>query len=277
MRKKHNGATAHILGRKISYNEFNAAKNQIKVMYERNHTKFSRLDNNREIDKRHVASLVVSIKKYGQMMPIIVNEKLEVIEGQHRLEACRELNVPVAYIINIKSSSKDIAIINNTQKGWSNKDFLWHFSHQSHSNHAVYRRIDKFFKNYPINFSIGLMLLAGKQSHQDSNNRGAMKPFREGTFVIDDYDFAENKASQLLKLKGIVPHLVQITKFCVAFLRVSENTTNFSIKTCYTQMEKYHSRMGHPANHEEWIDAFCRAYSHKLPKTKHISPRKSGF
>ena len=59
MRKKHNGATAHILGRKISYNEFNAAKNQIKVMYERNHTKFSRLDNNREIDKRHVASLVV--------------------------------------------------------------------------------------------------------------------------------------------------------------------------------------------------------------------------
>ena len=45
-----------------------------------------------------------------------------------------ELGIPVAYIISIKASSKDVAIMNNSQKGWKNKDFLKHFSHKKHSN-----------------------------------------------------------------------------------------------------------------------------------------------
>ena len=111
-----------------------------KVFYEKNLTKFSLLDNNRNINKNHVNMLVVSIRKKGQLMPIVVNEEKEVIEGQHRLKACEELGIPVAYIIMAQTTSKDISMINNSQKSWSTNDYLKHFSHSSHNNNAPYKK-----------------------------------------------------------------------------------------------------------------------------------------
>ena len=102
MSKKNNGALSTILGRKLDFNALKAS-GVVKVLYEKNHTKFTLLDNNRDIDIRHVAALMASMKKHGQLMPIIVNENLEVIEGQHRLKACTELDIPVAYITSIKA------------------------------------------------------------------------------------------------------------------------------------------------------------------------------
>ena len=274
MSKKLNGNLTSVLGRKTSYADYKA----VKVLLEKNLTKFTLLDDNRDIDKKHVAMLAISIRRYGQLMPIVVNENLQVIEGQHRLKACMELGIPVAYIISQKTSSKDVAIMNNSQKGWKNRDYLKHFSHSNHSNSSTYKKITTFFKSYPLPFSIGIMLLAGdfEGSLETGNTKGHMPKFRDGSFKIANLEEAEVKAGQLLKLKGLVPHLVQIRKFCVAFLRCSM-IENFKISTCYDQMKKYHSRFGHPGNQREWIDEFCKVYSHKLNKVKKISPRKEGF
>ena len=274
MSKKTNGNLTTILGQKTNYDDYKA----VKVLLEKNLTKFSLLDDNRDIDKKHVAMLAISIRRYGQLMPIVVNENLQVIEGQHRLKGCLELGIPVAYIISKKTSSKDVAIMNNSQKGWKNKDYLKHFSHYNHSNNSTYKRVANFFKSYPLPFSIGILLLSGdiERSLETGNTRGPMPKFRDGSFKIIDMENAELKAGQLLKLKGIVPHLIQIRKFCIAFLRCSM-IENFKISTCYNQMKKYHSRFGHPGNQREWIDEFCKVYSHKLNKVKKISPRKEGF
>ena len=274
MSKKTNGNLTTILGQKTNFANYKA----VKVLLEKNLTKFNLLDDNRDIDDKHVAMLVVSIQRHGQLMPIVVNENMDVIEGQHRLEACKELKIPVAYIINLKSSSKDIAMMNNTQKGWKNKDYIKHFSHTNHSNSSTYKKIDGFFKSYPLPFSIGIMLLSGDgdQALQTGAAKGPMPSFRDGSFKIIDMENAELKAGQLLKLKGLVPQLVQIRKFCVAFLRCSK-IENFKISTCYDQMKKYHNRFGHPGNQQEWIDEFCKVYSYRVRKNEKISPRKEGM
>ena len=142
MSKKLNGNLTSVLGRKTSYADYKA----VKVLLEKNLTKFTLLDDNRDIDKKHVAMLAISIRRYGQLMPIVVNENLQVIEGQHRLKACMELGIPVAYIISQKTSSKDVAIMNNSQKGWKNRDYLKHFSHSNHSNSSTYKKITTFLR-----------------------------------------------------------------------------------------------------------------------------------
>lgn len=274
MSKKTNGNLTTILGQRTDYANYKA----VKVMLEKNLSKFNLLDDNRDIDEAHVAMLVVSIQRFGQLMPIVVNENMDVIEGQHRLKACMELKIPVAYIISVKSSSKDIAIMNNSQKGWKNKDYIKHFSHKNHGNASTYRKIANFFKSYPLPFSIGITLLSGDgdQALQTGASKGVMPKFRDGSFKIANMENAEMKAGQLLKLKGIVPQLVQIRKFCMAFLRCSK-IENFKISTCYDQMKKYHNRFGHPGNQQEWIDEFCKVYSYKLNKDNKISPRKEGL
>ena len=40
------------------------------------------------------------MKKKYLVSPILVNEKMEVIDGQHRLQAQKELNLPTYYIKN---------------------------------------------------------------------------------------------------------------------------------------------------------------------------------
>jgi len=277
MSKKTNGNMTTILGRKVDFSDPLYGKHVVKVHLEKNLSKFSFLDDNRSIDKKHVAMLTISIRRYGQLMPIVVNENLQVIEGQHRLEACRELGLPVAYIISVKSSSKDVAVMNNSQKSWKNKDFLKHFSHSNHGNCTTYRKIAKFFKVYPLPFSIGILLLAGRNPDPSiGNSRGPMPAFRDGTFKISDYETAEIKAAQLVKMKSFIPQLIRISKFCAAFLKVSTHN-NFSISTCYSQMKKYNIRFGHPGNLEEWTEQFKEVYNYRLSKSKKLSFKLEGF
>lgn len=61
---------------------------------------FKQLKGNREVSPKRISKIINSIKEVGYIInPIIVNEKMEVIDGQGRLEALRILKMPVDYII----------------------------------------------------------------------------------------------------------------------------------------------------------------------------------
>jgi len=58
-----------------------------------------REDNREKIDKKHLARLVESIKSRNllELRPIMVNEKLEIVDGQHRLLAAKQLGYEIYY------------------------------------------------------------------------------------------------------------------------------------------------------------------------------------
>ena len=76
-----------ILGKKIDYKNFAASKQITKVMYEKNYTKFTLFDNNRDVNETHVEELISSMRKSGQLMPVVVTPDKEVIDGQHQIES----------------------------------------------------------------------------------------------------------------------------------------------------------------------------------------------
>jgi|TARA_Y100000296_G_C5109336_1_gene224288 hypothetical protein len=279
--KKPNGGMSTILGKKIDFKDYKASQGVVKVLCEKNHSKFTLLDDNRDIQVRHVEALMASIRKFGQLMPIVVNEKMEVIEGQHRLRACSELNIAVAYIVSTKASGKDIAVMNNSQKGWKNRDYLKHFSHYNHYNSSEYKKVQKFFDDYSLPFHTGLMILSGVKYKNRGNDRGPMPSFRAGTFKVNNLEVADTLGGQLMKLKSFVPRLVRVNKFCLAFIRVSK-LENFSLQLAYSQIEKNFKKFERCGNQEEWDEAMVKAYNHQLQakgkkKQKRISIRKEGF
>ena len=282
MKTRTNGAMHTVLGKKIDYKSFNASRQITKVMYEKNYSKFTLFDNNRDINETHVENLMVSMRKSGQLMPVVVSPSKEVIDGQHRLKACEKLGIPVSYVVNSSGNSKQIAVMNNTQKGWKNKDFLKHFSHNSHSNSSEYKKIEKFFEEYKLPFTVGISLLSGYSvGFNAAADRGPMPSFRDGTFKISNLDKAKLIASRLLKLKSFVPNLVKIVKFSVAFIKISQ-LENFDLKTCYAQIEKNSNKFDKCLNQEDWNEAMVSAYNYKLvtkgkKASKRISIRKEGF
>ena len=283
MKTKTNGAMHTILGRKIDYKNFAASKQVTRVLYEKNYTKFTLFDNNRDINETHVEELIASMRKSGQLMPVVVTPDKEVIDGQHRLKACEKLGIPVSYVINSAGDAKQIAVMNNTQKGWKNKDFLKHFSHNSHHNCSEYKKVEKFIEEYKLPFRVNIALLSDRAINNDNNvsNRGPMPSFRNGSFKIVDLDKAKETASRLIKLKSFVPNLVRIVKFSVAFIKISK-LDNFNLKTCYAQLEKNSKQFDKCLNQEDWNEAMVRAYNYKLVTkgkraSKRISIRKEGF
>jgi len=285
MKPKTNGVMHTILGKKIDYKNFNASKQITKVLYEKNYTKFTLFDNNREINETHVEKLIASMRKSGQLMPVVVTQNMEVVDGQHRLKACEKLGVPVSYVINYAGSSKQIAIMNNTQKGWKNTDFLKHFSHKSHHNCAEYKKVQKFIDEFKLPFRVNIALLSDKSlndfTNKQANNRGPLPSFREGNFKIVNLEKAREIASRLIKLKSLVPNLVKSIKFSIAFLKISK-LDNFDLKTCYKQIENNSNKFDKCFNQEDWNEAFVKAYNYKLvtkgkKASKRISMRKEGF
>ena len=76
--------------------------NQVKVnsVYRTNdYSLFSKLDGNRDVNKAHLHRLKKSIKEESLCVPIIVNEKYEIIDGQHRFSCWENLMLPVYYIV----------------------------------------------------------------------------------------------------------------------------------------------------------------------------------
>ena len=240
------------------------------------------IDNNRDINDTHVAELMSSMRKSGQLMPVVVTPDKEVIDGQHRLKACEKLGIPVSYVVNSMGNYKQIAVMNNTQKGWKNRDFLKHFSHSNHHNSAEYRKVAKFLDDYGLPFTVSIALLSSRSVAMGrGNNTGPLPSFRDGTFKIDDLEEAKQTASRLVKLKSFVPHLVKIVKFSVAFIKISK-LENFNLKTCYSQIEKNSNKFDKCLNQEDWNEAMVRAYNYKLVTkgkraSKRISIRKEGF
>lgn len=89
--------------------------------------KFSKIHYNREVSYSHVKRLIESLKNNPddlKSLPIMVNKDMEIIDGQHRLEAARKLGVPVYYTIDEHFKPSKIAILNTTQKRWLVEDFI---------------------------------------------------------------------------------------------------------------------------------------------------------
>ena len=49
--------------------------------------------------KCNVSKIIDSIKKYGLINPIVVNQNKEIIDGQHRFESCKALKLPIEHFV----------------------------------------------------------------------------------------------------------------------------------------------------------------------------------
>ena len=86
---------------------------------------FKEITSNREVDPKHVRKLVAAISKKNLLHanPIKVNESLQVIDGQHRLAAAKELGLPIYYEIS-NITREDVSTLNSNQKNWNAMNYI---------------------------------------------------------------------------------------------------------------------------------------------------------
>lgn len=79
---------------------------------------------NRQVKEKDVKRKLISIQEDGIQLPIVVNRRMEIVDGQHRFEALVRLDQPVPYLIsNNWKNEYHTAVINNTQRTWSTENW----------------------------------------------------------------------------------------------------------------------------------------------------------
>lgn len=80
---------------------------------------------NRQVRPERVKKILDSIHKIGaQPIPLIVNEHFEIIDGQGRLEALRQENLPVYFIIREGLTIDSCITMNINSTPWNTMDYI---------------------------------------------------------------------------------------------------------------------------------------------------------
>lgn len=154
---------------------------------------FKQHPSNREIDQKLLIKLRKSIEKRNLLSerPILVDGEMQVIDGQHRLEIAKSLQIPVYYQVRNDLTPEDIIILNNNQKQWKNTDYLDHYCKQGYEN---YLKLKDFMDKENMSLKLSLLILNGK------NDTEFFKKFRDGR-----YDFpSPNEINEALEKKFLV-------------------------------------------------------------------------
>lgn len=93
------------------------------IFEEKDYNVFKRLPDNRDVLSARLNKLIASISEKYIVNPIIVNEKMEIIDGQGRYEALKALNKPIQYIISPGATSDDCRRMNKYNTRWAILDF----------------------------------------------------------------------------------------------------------------------------------------------------------
>ncbi len=155
---------------------------------------FKLMKGNRFVSKLKVDKLVRSINKGLNILkycPILVNKKFEIIDGQHRFQACKQLRQPVYYIKVNDFELREVAEMNSNSDKWKPKDFLNCYINLG-NEHYKYLANYIELQNMPLNVAVSLLMGGGV-----SEGGRFVDQFKDGSFQVIHKEFAQTVANHL--------------------------------------------------------------------------------
>lgn len=114
-----------------------------KIYSTKEYSKFKYLIGNREVKESHIKDMERSFTKIGQLdIPILINENWEIIEGQHRFEACKRNGFEVKYTMQRGNIGlEECQVLNSKSSNWKLGDYIKSFSDKGNKSYVFLRRL----------------------------------------------------------------------------------------------------------------------------------------
>ena len=129
--------------------------------------------------------------------PIIVNEKMEVIDGQGRLTALQRLKMPVEYIIAEGAGNKECIYMNMNMVNWKLPDFIKSYAEQGNENYQRLLSLMERYANGNLDIISTAVYRLSKSKHRD---------IKKGTLQLTE----EQYKAAIPRLEYIRPILEEI-------------------------------------------------------------------
>lgn len=219
---------------------------------------FKTLKGNRDVKEPRKQALIESIDINGYITnPIIVNEKYEVIDGQGRLQACKELNSPIDYVIVPNIGIKECMVLNMNTKNWLVSDFIESYAKQGDVNYVRIRELSK------MGFGIRTYMFANGLYGGTSISE---KIIREGHAKSSEKSY-QNAKKALEFLKTVKPFIDNVNgrksdlESAVLFAYYDEKCDKDRLRDC---IAKNYSNIGNIISYYSAMDEISKIYNRNL-------------
>lgn len=177
-------------------------ESETKIYFTKDYGRFRFLKGNRDINERKVQKIIESIHEGVDVLryaPIIVNQDMEIIDGQHRFAVSRSLKCNVYYVIDKSADLSIVPSINSKSSKWKTTDFLNSYLDLKKPEYEkLYDFITNRFDRINLPTAIGLLY-----SGNTKNAAEAIEAFQDGTYEVRFWHEATNICAFL---KDFVPY-----------------------------------------------------------------------
>jgi hypothetical protein len=224
----------------------------LEVFKTKNYEMFKYLEGNRSINALHLKRLMSSMDEQHLISPIIVNERYEIIDGQHRYEASKALNLPLYYIQIKKYGLSEVQRFNSNQKNFSYEDYLNGYCDLGYEDYII---LKEFKDRYGFEWTVTLSLLAGSHGGKHSND------FKQGKFKIKDLKKADANAQKLEDFSRFYAGYKR-KFFSNAVLRVI-NSKNYNHKQMMEKLKYLSAKLVDCSSSDDYLKILETIYNYK--------------
>lgn len=132
---------------------------------------FKKLKGNRDIFEPRKKKIMSSIRETGWITnPVVVNENMEIIDGQGRTEALEELGLPVEYVVAKGATIEHCIALNLKQKNWGILDFIKSYAAQGIEEMKLLERLILKYGDITISAILEVCTVGGRRQPTDLVN-----------------------------------------------------------------------------------------------------------
>ncbi len=223
----------------------------------RDYTIFSIHPLNRDINENHVKALMKSMTNRLAFTFITCNERLQIIDGQHRFEALKRLGKPINYIIT-DSENQDMILQNTNQMNWKIDNYIYHYAKADYKSYQDLVNLQSFYK-LPFSTIVGVVGGAKTALVMSADKSNLAKSIKNGSFAFDK----EKLIKRLDKIKKVFDVIGKNgrKRSVVGGLNFIMNNPNYNQDRMVSQLEKYTHLFEIKRTADDYIELFEMIYN----------------
>jgi len=234
---------------------------------------FGFLHFNRDINSSTVKRLIKLTKEKNRMMyyPIIVDQSLKIVDGQHRFEVCKMLGLPIYYMImEVAANWQDVYSMNTTGKKHNISELIMLIGKYNHGHDNELTDLLAIYDDYK-DTRLLISTLAILFFHFNNSSGHTIKAIIEGKYKIRYRDETYRLLAFLDRMKEIGFEDWDKNKFIFSITRIIYQF-KINYRSFLVTLEKNDRYLKKQSCKKDYIDHLIAVHDRNLKGDKRLVP-----